>query len=496
VNRIVRALLGLAFAYLAALLACYFFGAYGVRRHHVEAASFILAALVAARWSFIPAGDDLTGTGGTIRAVTAIAVLAGGAAYFQALGIGLLSDDYVLRRAVLDGHLLWGSQFARPAALAIWRVVFMAGGGAVALHLLNLGLHLTNAALAGILASRLGLRRAGAYAATLVFLLWPTQVEPVAWAAGVFDLVSATWMLLALLLLLRERPLISRSGDIGVACALAVLALLSKESAVALPFLALLAVAPDRRRARAAVPMAVAMLIAIAAYMAWRVSAGLPVAGTATWSRYVLKEQLSRTFGTLALPLSEPSIQAYPMVAFLVIAGLLLCCAVVFIGDHGDRQGRTIALQGLAWCVVAAAPTIGFLFIGPYLDGSRYLYLSTLGWGLAIGGLLDTVWDRRPLGWIAGGFVGALLLVGGIEQHHRLGDWRQAAIERDRILTEAVRFAGPRGCGSLAATGLPPRLQGAQLFNNGFPEAFEEIGGKTGGRQCDAIWTGVEFRER
>ena len=494
-NRIVRALLGLATAYLAVLLACYFFGAYGVRRHHVESASFILAALVVARWFFIPAGEGSTETAASFWPVAAIAVVGGSAAYFRTGGIGLLSDDYVLRRAVLDGHLLWGSQFARPAALWIWRVVFLAGGGAAALHLLNLGLHVTNAALAGIFAARLGLRRAGACAAMLVFLLWPTQVEPVAWAAGIFDLVSATWMLLALLLLLRERPLISRSADIGVACALAVLALLSKESAVALPFLALLAVAPDRRRLRAAVPIAIAMVIAIAAYMAWRVRTGLPVAGTATWSRYVVKEQLSRTFGALALPLSAPSIDARPLIAFLVVAGLLLLCAVAFIGAHRDRQGRTIALQGLAWCVVAAAPTIGFLFIGPYLDGSRYLYLSTLGWGLAIGGLLDTVWDRRPLGWIAAAFIAAILLVAGVEQQRRLGDWRQAAIERDRILTEAVRFAGPRGCASLSATGLPPRFQGAQLFNNGFPEAFEERIGKPAGSPCSAIWTGMEFRQ-
>jgi hypothetical protein len=496
VNRIVRALLGLATAYLVALLGCYFFGAYGVRRHHVESASIICAALVVARWFFIPAGDGRPGAAGGSRALTAIAVLAGTAAYFQTPGIGLLSDDYVLRRAVLEGHLLWGWQFARPAALAIWRVVFLAGGGATTLHLLNLVLHLANASLAGVLASRLGLRRAGACAAMLVFLLWPTQVEPVAWAAGVFDLVSATWMLLALLLLLRDRPLVSRGVDLGVICALAVLALLSKESAVALPLLALLAVAPDRRRARAALPAIIAMVIAIAGYMSWRVWAGLPIAGTATWSRYVVKEQLSRTFGTLALPLSEPSIQAHPLPAFLVIAGMLLFCAVGFIGAYRDREGRTIALQGLAWCVVAAAPTVGFLFIGPYLDGSRYLYLSTLGWGLAIGGLLDTLWDRRPLGWIAAGFIGAVLIVTSVEQHRRLGDWRQAAIARDRILAEATRFAGPRGCGALSASDLPPRFQGAQLFNNGFPEAFDEIGGKTGGRHCDAIWTGVEFRER
>ena len=126
-----RGLAALAAAYFAALLAGYFFGAFTVRRHNLESAAFIFVflALLALPWT----------TDGTPQArpavprprILATLALAALTLYLGALGVGLLSDDYVLRSWVREGRLFaMGSSFTRPVALALWRIVFLFGGGA------------------------------------------------------------------------------------------------------------------------------------------------------------------------------------------------------------------------------------------------------------------------------------------------------------------------------------------------------------------------------
>lgn len=496
-NTILRALLALAAAYLVILLAGYFFDAFGIKRHHVESACFILAAIVLARTISLKAsGSPSPEAAGADLSLTAAVILLGAAAWCRALGVGFLSDDYVLRSWVLAGHLEWvDSHLARPVALALWRVVFVLGGGAAALHLVNVTLHLANTILAGRLAAQLGLGRAGVVVASAVFLLWPTQIEPVVWSSGIFDVLSTTWMLGALLICVRERPLFRTDLDVALVCALSVLALLTKESAVALPLLALIAVL-FRPGSRRPIVMFVSVACSTAAYMGWRVWAHLPVTGTTGVTRYVVKEQLSRTFGALALPFAGQSVDAHPLQAFLIAAGIVvLATASIVLADRRSRS-LVITVKGLVWCLVAPLPTFGILFIGPYLDGSRYLYLAAFGWGLALGGILEAVWDRRFLRETAIVVIAGICVAAGIQQQQRLTDWQDAGAERDRILADAVRLANEEQCGSIAASNLPPRLRGAQLFTNGFPEAIVEARApSTSGRHCVWTWTGTGFRQ-
>jgi hypothetical protein len=501
VRTFVRVLLAISAAYAVVLIACYFFGGYGIKRHQLESGLFVFAAvLLLTLFGVLRSTETSPAVVTPAPLVGLLAGITGVAVYSGALQVGLLSDDFVLQSWVMEGRLRWeGSQFERPVALAIWRVIFLAGGGAVVLHALNVALHLVNTLLAGRLAARLGLSRVGAAVAALTFLLWPTQVEPVVWAAGVFDVLASAWMLLALLICLRAVPLLPGQLDFVAVSALTALALFSKESAVALPVLGLVTLAPQLRPSKGSTRQIalLASLLPTVGYFYWRFFTGLPVAGTSSLSRYMAKEQLSRTFGTLAIPFSSETVHSLPILPFLIGAGVVLLVTALVAGSDRRSSSQVVAVQGALWGVLAAAPTIGFLFIGDYLEGSRYLYLAALGWGLTLGGITDAVWNRRYLRWPWLSLVSLLLLAAVVEQQRRLSDWRDAATRRDDILTEAGRFAVGRQCGSVSASNLPATFRGAQLFNNGFNEALQNAAtNQAGSSHCEWTWTGRAFREK
>jgi hypothetical protein len=435
--------------------------------------------------------------GGAAASVVSVAI-AGGVAYAGALGIGLLSDDYVLRASIVEGRDPWqGAQFARPVALALWRAMWFAGGGAASLHLLNILLHIVSAVAAGAIAGRIGLSSKGAFIAAFTFLLWPTQVEPVAWAAGVFDVLATALIVTAVWICVRRDALLASYGDVLLVGGLSTLALFTKENAVALPVLALIALAPNLKaetRSPRQITLLLVTLLTTAGYLCWRLIAGLPLAGTSSFSRYVVKEQLSRTFGALAVPYAAETIQAFPIVAIVTAVGTVGLVAAAIVASPRRSGAHLVVVQGVLWCLVAALPTVGFLFIGPYLDGSRYLYLSTLGWGLMLGGLLHITWPRPYLRTAAVAFLVLVFVAVGVEQQRRLSDWRRAASLRDGILAQARSLAMERRCLSVTVSHLPQRFKGAQLFNNGFAEALRDSwtpGNST--NNCRWTWTGSTF---
>ena len=498
-SRSFRIVPALGAAYVLVLAAGYFFGGFGIRRHQVESGFFILVPLLLAGVFIRSRTAQDTSSGAVAPRDAAIAAALAIAACARGLDVGLLSDDFVLRSWVLEGRFRWeGSPFERPVALVVWRAILLAGGGAFALHLLNVALHAVNTVLAARLAARLGLGRVGVIVATLTFLLWPTQVEPVVWGAGVFDVLATTWMLLALAVLLRPVPLRSVPLDAILAGGLAVLAYFTKESAVALPILAIVLLAPRylTKREPRDFAMLGALLASTAAYFCWRLLTGLPIAGTAGVTRYMAKEQLSRTFGTLSVPLSFETIQSWPLLAFLLAAGVVLLTTASIVGAARRSPAHVVAVQGLLWCAIAAAPTIGFLFIGAYLEGSRYLYLSALGWGFVLAGSIEAVWDRRFLRWAGVGVLSITFVAAGVEQQRRVSDWRAAARQRDGILLQAERLAADRRCGTVSADNLPPTFRGAQLFTNGFSEAMKNRIAPGISTACRWTWTGLAFREQ
>ena len=497
-----RIFCGLTFAaigYLSALMALAAWSPGTIKRHQIESASFILATTwLACLVTTKPARSPSAKPGvdaQTFWGCCGIGAALGAASLWQVALVGPLSDDFVLESWAAAGRYFGeGSGFARPAVIGVWRGALELGAGSRALHVLNLLLHAANTLLLVAVARRIGANPIAAGIAGAVFLCWPTQIEAVAWTSGMFDVAMTAAVLGALLLTAPEDPPARQLAGLG--CLL--LALLSKETAVAFPLLWLTCYLPrlvDRRVAAARVMLAGAVVSGIVVvYLVWRAFLRLPLAGVHEISRYTVKEQLSRTFAGLCLPFSAETVSAHPWIGLVVPGFFLLLVAAIALNPRDGSQ-RT-ALQGLAWAVFAAAPTIGYLFIGPDLDGSRYLYLPCAGWGLFVAAGIRQIggWPLRATLIVPCAVVAVLVLM---ERQRLVNQWVEAGRARDAILSAAATAAATNGCDDVTFAGLPRRFRGAQLFNNGAAEAFARVRGPaTGSRPCRLDWDHDRFTAR
>ena len=257
-------------------------------------------------------------------------------------------------------------------------------------------LHGANAALVSILASRIGLSRAAAVAAGLLFLAFPSNVEAVVWPAALPDLLVATCAL-AFLHLAHGR--ISRERALA-ALAVLVCGLLCKESAIAIPLVAIVfwGALPEGRRTAGWPVLASAIVICIVV----QPSSGSPSSicrspYAQVPSRYLLKELIARPFGTLVLPWTTVVLDRWPLF------GYLRAFAVVAVGPtYAWRPGKAVSPSLVAGyllaALVAVLPVYSMLFISADLENARYLYLSTAFWAIAVCGMASRPDEKARIG--------------------------------------------------------------------------------------------------
>jgi hypothetical protein len=251
----------------------------------------------------------------------------------------------------------------------------------------------------------------------LLFALHPMQVEPVAWASGFRDVFGGLLVLLTILQYVRCAQTVSpaaRRRHYGVALFLLVAALLAKPTAVIVPIILLIFDVlvmrrPARQLTRALLPM---FLLAIAAAslarftqpstlltdpapLHWR-----PIIACDAIAFYVYKLVWPATFGVdygrtprLAIEHAHAGLTWLAPAALLAIALLLRRRLPMF------HVGLLIFLAGLL--PVLGFVTFDFQEISTVAD--RYVYLSMLGAGLALAGLISHVRSRAA--WVAASVI-------------------------------------------------------------------------------------------
>lgn len=304
--------------------------------------------------------------------------------------------------------------YFRPVIVLANTLQWVTGGGAPwVFHLLNVLAHATSSALLAGLVLSFGLGNGAALLAGALFAVHPAYSEAVLWISGRTDLFAAGFGLGALLVIARgdRLPRAMRGGwPAGV---LLLLALLSKESAVAVALVApLVALACNRDRLRAHLT---SIGLAVGVYLLLRVttlgglgSSGLPDRGplgerllqagalAATYLARLVFPWPSRTDpvpmverGTLSLPLA--------LLGLGILIGLALCGFAALrrlfrpaLGRGGTASrffDHPAAAIGLALYLLALAPVLQLIPTGE-VYGERFLYLPAAGAMLALATLL------------------------------------------------------------------------------------------------------------
>ena len=349
-----------------------------IPRHRLETAVFVLvmlaiccsAPIVAAlrRTPAAPA-SPMMDTVSALRYLPAIAVVATSASlflYWPVLFTGFLSDDYVHMATVARGSLELGSgSFFRPASFLLWRNMTGLGAEDVALHVVNLALHAANAVLTYIVAVRLGLSVWCGIAASAVFLTFPTSVEAVSWISALPDVLATTWCLLLLCLL----PDTQHRGVALLAAVVFMAALCTKETAVAIPLIAVASYGTPRRLPERSRWLLGASALLALAFTAWRILNVTPdldfLQGP---SRYLLKNMVSNATAALVLPWKQDWLDANVIGVFMWSAALAILFTRGFVRAAQDSGVATNLARLSAWIMLAIAP-VYTMFFGLCLPG-------------------------------------------------------------------------------------------------------------------------------
>jgi hypothetical protein len=295
--------------------------------------------------------------------------------YWPALQVGLLSDDFgLVERARRWDLSAAGPHLFRPLPLGVWALLLSMGNGPRVLHAINILLHGTNAYLASLIASNLGLVGPWSVLAGSVMLTLPLGVEPVAWCSGIFDFMTTTCVYTGVVAA-RDyaRAGITRRA---VVFGLVIVGQLTKETGVVFPVLLWLDAAARRQWSRKLLVDSIVMMSVVAAMVALRLvvlgpgDIGRPV------TKYLIQQWLFRSFGALAVPWHVDVIRGAPWIPLLATALTIAVMTGFFIQRDGSAARTRVAALGAAWVLVAVLPTATFLYVAPDLQGARYLYLS------------------------------------------------------------------------------------------------------------------------
>jgi protein O-mannosyl-transferase len=285
-------------------------------------------------------------------------------------------------------------------------------------HLFNLFVHCLNALLVWILLRRLLGHDWAAVCGALLFAIHPVQVEPVAWATGLKDILSATFTLVALWQFVDflQSEGRKRAWHWAWATLAFIVAVLAKPLAVSTPVIAwVLACAglqrPWREVTRAVVPWLVLALPVVLIARAAQPLAGLysPLWGRPLIAGDALAFYLGKTFWPTPLYLDygrSPEVALHHWWIYVTWLAPVLVGALVWLGRR--QRPELLAAGGLF--LAPLLPVLGLLpfsYQGYSTVADRYLYLALLGPALALGWLVR----RSQRIWIDAIVVAVLLLL-------------------------------------------------------------------------------------
>jgi hypothetical protein len=388
-------------------------------------------------------------------------------AYAPSLTIPLIADDYPNLSQALTygapagvGTLLHDAQF-RLRATSYWAMFglwHMAGLTPLVYHAASLALHIVNTWLVFFVAAAWPRMRPAAFWAAAFFAVHEGHQEAVMWLSAITELLmflfgmASLWCWRSTSDSLRPAWLKELAGVVLFA-----LALLSKESAIFLLPLFVLAVEPAewRRRLPRLAPHLVLVLLGLASIAQSRSN--------------------SFRFTDGSFSLHAPFWLTWPH-SFARLLWIWGWAAVVVVFVFGDARLRRGALTALAWIGIALVP-YSFLTYSTQIP-SRQVYLASAGLALLVGLAMAKYEGRR----VAAALLGLMLL------HNTAYLWTKKR-------AQFVERAAPTD----QLIGLARRTTGAiwvQCFPLPSIVAEEAVRLATGRSSADLVWSAGAARER
>lgn len=307
----------------------------------------------------------------------------------QAIGL-LFSQAFSGARDALAGERT--VEYYRPLwilMLGIQRVLFDLRP--FGYHLTSLVLHAAASVAVFALARELLEEEWPALFAALLFALHPVHVEAVAWVSSSNELLAGLFGVLFFLAYVRLR----RSGGISSAvltCVTLILALLSKETAIVLPLLALLweaLPAPGRVLARLRWPFALALISVAYFLLRSQIVQPHPELHPLAWRILTAPRILMEYVALLLVPFGLRVFHSLDFVKHPFDSAFLfpvLALSGWFAIAIGVRRRIPILFLGMMWVMIALLPVAGIaVVLQPAMLAERYLYLPSVGVALAAG---------------------------------------------------------------------------------------------------------------
>ncbi|MBI2689465.1 MAG: tetratricopeptide repeat protein [Acidobacteria bacterium] len=283
-------------------------------------------------------------------------------------------------------------------------VVTVFGMDPAAHHLLNALLHACNAALVFVVLRRMKLMLWPSAIAAAVFAVHPLRVESVAWVTERKDVLSALFWLLTMWAYVRYAEAPRERKRYWAVIGLFVLGLMSKPMLVTLPVCLLIMdywplkrwqTESPRSLVLEKAPMAVlASVVAVVTIITQQaagamatlhdVPLGLRAANVVrSYAMYLWK-----TIWPMDLAIVYPFPEQFPPIELAAAAVVLVALSYC---AWKKRESEPWWIAAWLWYIISAAPTIGFIQVGPQPWADRYSYLPSI---LPLGAVAYALWRR------------------------------------------------------------------------------------------------------
>jgi len=376
------------------------------------------------------------------------------------------------------------SLFSLYADYLIWNL------NSVGPHLTSLFIHIFNSFLVFLIFYFLLKEQYLSMLIALLFSIYPLHLESVAWISGRFDILCTFFYLSSILFFLIAQKKASPLSSIYFLSLVAfIFALFSKEMAITLPIAILLFdlfFIPKSSGNKYKLKMHFPFWLILLFYFLLRIVLLGNIAGYSHPEGkfillqgniiYNLKHLLLRPFGPLFVPLNESLFTHYTIIKKGI---LLILTMLIFFCPFRRKLDFKPLIFGLLFIFIAVLPLFKILYISKTLEGSRFLYLSSIGACMIIASLIKVnpfgkEKVRRTINLIIPIFV-LIFFLGVIIGNSN--SWIKASEISKKISYQAMeKIQDIKSKKVIYAVNLPDNYNGAYIFRNGFSSSLDLLG--------------------